>query len=167
MNLTGIRGRLAFCLSRWRSWVCLLGAAMGIWGLPCSADTARLTLDIGGISFPSADPDAVPLMEAVENPISVDVWVRGSDSAISSLSCLAAGDLMSGAATIPIERLSWLAQGNGFVSGVMSKVDSQPVGQWFGKNVNAHGSLSFRLFNSWDYETGIYTQSMTYTLISY
>lgn|GEM_PF-2154762 len=162
-----IRAWSVFCRARRAVWVCAVAAAMGLWCLPCAADTARLTLGVGGLSFPSADPDVIPLVEATENPVSVDVWVRGSGSGISNLSCFAAGDLVSGSAVIPIDRVSWVAQGNGFISGVMSKIDSQPVGQWFGKNVNAHGSLSFRLLNSWNYETGFYTQSMTYTLISY
>jgi hypothetical protein len=109
----------------------------------------------------------VPLINAVENPVTVEVTVRAGNPAITDLTVLAAGDLMSGAELIPIGQVSWTAQGNGFVSGVLSKDDPQPVGQWFGKRVDALGSLSFRLQNSWSYAAGSYSQTIIYTLVAY
>jgi hypothetical protein len=143
------------------------GVAAALLSLPASADTARLTLDVATLSFPSADPDSVPQISAVENPVTVEVTVRCGNPSIADLTVLSSGDLLSGIDAIPIDRVSWTASGNGFTSGVLSRDDPQPVGQWFGKRVDAVGSLWFRLDNSWDYVTGSYSQTVVYTLTSY
>ena len=137
--------------------------------LPLKAycDTATLTLDVVTLSFPSSDPDAVPQISAIENPVSVSVTVRASNPAIVDLTVISAGDLMSGSDSIAIDRVSWTASGDGFVPGALSKTDPQPVGQWFDRRVDANGTLWFQLENSWDYATGTYSQTAIYTLVSY
>jgi hypothetical protein len=143
------------------------GVAVVLLSLPASADSARLTLDVSALSFPSADPDSVPQVSAIENPVTVEVTVRSGSPSIVDLTVLSSGDLRSGADVIPVDRVSWRANGAGFTSGVLSRADPQPVGQWFGKRVNAVGSLWFQLKNSWDYATGSYSQTVAYTLVAY
>jgi hypothetical protein len=137
--------------------------------LPLKAycDEATLTLDVVTLSFPSSDPDAVPQMSAIENPVSVSVKVRASNPAIVDLTVISAGDLMSGSDFIAIDRVSWTASGDGFVPGALSKTDPQPVGQWFDRRVDVNGTLWFQLENSWDYATGTYSQTAIYTLVAY
>lgn len=137
--------------------------------LPLKAycDEATLTLDVVTLSFPSSDPDAVPQISAIENPVSVSVKVRASTPAIVDLTVISAGDLMSGSDSIAIDRVSWTASGDGFVPGALSKTDPQPVGQWFDRRLDANGTLWFQLENSWDYATGTYSQTVIYTLVSY
>jgi hypothetical protein len=132
------------------------------------ADSARLTLDTTTLSFPSADPDTAPSILATENPVAADVFVNGSGSTISQLTALAAGDLTSGSDQIAVSQVEWQGQGQGFVPGpvALSKDTPQLVGQWTGK-VNERGNLQFELVNSWDYATGVYTQSVAFTLITY
>jgi hypothetical protein len=130
-------------------------------------DSASFTFDALTLTFPSADPDAVPDIAALENPVSVSVRVRGSAATIADLTVIAAGDLLSGSDAIPVDRVSWTGLGSGFLSGALSRYDPQLVGQWFGKRTNANGTLSFRLQNSWDYATGFYSQVVVYTLVSY
>ncbi len=137
--------------------------------LPAGAycDEATLTLDVVSLSFPSSDPDLVPEISAVENPVTVSVRVRGASSTIADLTAISPGDLVSGTDAIAIDRVNWTALGDGFVSGALSKTDPQPVGHWFGKKVDATGALWFRLQNSWTYATGTYSQTVIYTLVSY
>jgi len=54
--------------------------------LPLKAycDEATLALDVVTLSFPSSDPDAVPQMSAIENPVSVSVKVRASTRLLST-----------------------------------------------------------------------------------
>lgn len=126
-----------------------------------------MTFDVLTLTFPSADPDLAPEITASENPVSISVKVRGAATTISDLTATAAGDLISGADIIPIDRVRWTAAGQGFVSGGLEAYDPQLVGQWFGKRTDTTGTLSFRLQNSWQYATGYYSQVVVYTLVSY
>ena len=129
------------------------------------ADSARLSLSTATLSFPTADPDVVPVIDAAENPVAVGVDVRGATS--SQLTALAAGDLVSGPDQIPIAAVHWTGQGDGFApAGTLSKNDPQLVGQWVGR-VDTAGSLWFQLDNSWSYPTGDYGQTVVYTLVAY
>jgi hypothetical protein len=143
------------------------GASVILLSPPASADSARLTLDVAALSFPSADPDVVPQVSALENPVTVEVTIRAGNPSIADLTVVSSGDLQSGADVIPIDRVSWTANGDGFTSGVLSKNGPQPVGQWFGKRIDAVGTLWFQLENSWDYAAGFYSQTVVYTLTSY
>lgn len=143
------------------------GVAAILLSLPASADSARLTLDVAALSFPSADPDFVPQVSAIENPVTVEVTIRAANPSIADLTVVSSGDLQSGADVIPIDRVSWTANGDGFTSGVLSRDAPQPVGQWFGKQVDAVGTLWFQLENSWNYAAGSYSQTVIYTLTSY
>ena len=126
-----------------------------------------MTFDVLALTFPSADPDVTPEIPAAENPVSVSVKVRGAVTTITDLTATAAGDLISGADIIPIDRVRWIAAGQGFVSGSLKAYDPQLVGQWFGKRTDVTGTLSFRLQNSWQYASGFYSQVVVYTLVSY
>ena len=125
-----------------------------------------LTLSEATLTFPAADPDEVPEIAAVENPVSVQVEVKATLATISQLTVLAGGDLMSGTDRIPVDRIRWTAQGNGFASGRLSKDGPQLVGQWQGR-IWEEGMLLFWLENSWSYATGDYAQTVVYTLVAY
>jgi len=147
-----------------------IGLTIGIFMAPSAAraTSAKLDFSVLTLSFPSADPDTVPTILAVENPVIVTVDINGPSSTLSELTVMAAGDLMSGSDQIPVSQVEWQAQGVGFVPGPtrLSKDAPQLVGQWAG-NTNAQGSLRFGMENSWDYATGVYSQTVVYTLIAY
>lgn len=131
------------------------------------ATTARLSFNVLTVSFPAADPDLTPAIGATENPVQVKVVVKGEQPSImSQLTVQAAGDLQSGPDRIPVDRITWTAQGQGFVSGTLSSSQPQLVGQWTGK-VDSTGQLRFWLQNSWSYAAGVYSQSLVYTLVAY
>ena len=127
------------------------------------AARAKLTIAPSTINFPDADPDVTPTIPANENSVVVLASVRTSAAGVSTLTCLANGDLASGSNNIAISNVSWVASGTGYVNGTMSKAAAQSVGSWTGSGANV-GNIDFNLANSWAYNVGSYTQTVTYTL---
>jgi hypothetical protein len=127
--------------------------------------SARATLSLGqsSITFPDADPDTVSSIPANENAVSVTAKVRTGSSSNATLTHLAADDLKSGSDMIAIGNVTWTASGTGFQGGTMNKSSAQTAGSWTGSG-NRSGTFSYFLANSWDYATGSYSASSTYTL---
>ena len=126
-----------------------------------------LTLILGGssLTFSNANPATTSSIAAAENPVSLKVVYVGLGH--WTLSVQANGDLVAGAATIPISNVTWTATGSAFVSGTMSKTSAQPVSSGALILSIATGTLSFYLNNSWGYTTGAYAQTFTFTLSSF
>jgi len=125
----------------------------------------RLELSVSptSISFASANPDVTPVVAAA--PIVVTIRIRQS-SGPWSLTVLANGDLIAGPSTVDITNVSWSATpAPPFQNGILSKTVAQRMASGTG-NVNpaTNGSVTFRLANSWNYNAGVYTQTVTFTL---
>ena len=116
------------------------------------------------ITFPSSDPDSVPLVSAA--PLQITYRVRGNGNAPWSLTVLAAGDLISGASRVDISNVTWVATpAPPFQNGTLSKTVAQRVASGTGNvNPDSIGSITFRLANSWTYSTGSYSQTILFTL---
>ncbi len=127
------------------------------------AEHAKLLIAPTTINFPDADPDEADPIPATENAVVVEAKVRTSATGVSTLTCLANGDLVDGGEVIAIENVTWTAGGAGYVDGTMSDAAEQTAGSWTGSGIYA-GTFDFFLANSWDYNTGNYTQTVTYTL---
>jgi hypothetical protein len=115
------------------------------------------------ITFPASDPDALPVIAS--GPVTVSYRVRGNRGPWR-LTVLASGDLISGGATVDISNISWVATpAPPFQGGTLSKTVAQTVAAGV-DNVTptATGSITFHLVNSWTYSTGIYTQTIVFTL---
>jgi len=123
----------------------------------------KLELPVTSIGFPDANPDVLALIPAAENPTPLTVKARVSTFQPVYLHFQATGDLVAGGNTIPIGRVAWTAGGGGFVSGTMSRVSPQPAGNWTGPGERA-GSFEYWLTNSWSYNVGGYTASITITV---
>ena len=124
---------------------------------------AKLQMAPLSLSFPDAEPDSVPSIPANMNPLSFTSSSRTGSGLTTTLSCLASSDLASGASTIPISRVTWQSTGSGYVSGTMSKTTAQPAGSWTGSGVRS-GNTNYFLANSWSYNVGNYSATVTYTL---
>ena len=124
---------------------------------------AKLTLGASTINFPDADPDEVPSISASQNPVTVTAKVRTGKNSTATLEHQAAGDLKSGGDEISISNVTWTATGTGYEPGTMNKTTKQTAGSWVGSGSRT-GSFSYFLANSWDYATGNYTVTTTYTL---
>jgi hypothetical protein len=125
---------------------------------------ARATLDLGGVNavtFADADPDTTPSIAAT--PISVAVKGRTSGGSNVTLTVLADQDLTSGSDFITIDNLTWTVTGSGFAAGTMNKTTAQSVGSW-GNSGNHSGTVTLAMANSWTYNVGSYTATLTYTL---
>lgn len=136
------------------------------WGFAAPALAQRLELSISPnvITIPSADPDAMPVVSSA--PLAVSYRVRQNVSGTWLLTVQANGDLESGAATIDISAVSWVAApAPPFQNGTLSKAAAQTVASGTGNQASAAtGSITFNLANSWTYDVGIYTQTIVFTL---
>jgi len=145
-------------------------------GLPAIAQTsnatlnasvnglARLSLSSAAISFPDADPDAVPSIQAAPGAINVTVKARTLPGGTVTLTVVANGPLRSGIDTIPASNITWGATGAlGSATGHLSAAVPQVVGSWSASGIRT-GTQTFFFRNLWSYATGTYTLTMTYTL---
>jgi hypothetical protein len=124
---------------------------------------ARLSLSSGSITFPDADPDAVPFVPASPAAISITAKARATEGGEVTLTVLATDDLRSGLDTIPASAISWTASGPGFVPGTLSSTAAQLVASWPASGIYT-GSQSFLFRNLWTHPTGTYTVTMVFTL---
>ena len=130
---------------------------------PAAAQRLDLTVTPGVITFPSSDPDVVPIVAAA--PVQVTYRVRQNNGPWT-LTVLAGGDLNSGGSTVDISNVTWLATpAPPFQNGTLSKTVAQTLASGNG-NVNPTqiGSVTFRVANSWIYDAGTYTQTVLFTL---
>jgi len=135
--------------------------------LPGAATAQRLELSLSPlvITFPSSDPDTVPVISSA--PVQVTYRVRQNDPGGPwALTVLAGGDLVSGSSIVAISNVSWVATpAPPFQNGTLSKTVAQRVASGSGNlNPAATGSITFQLANSWTYSTGTYTQTVLFTL---
>jgi hypothetical protein len=126
---------------------------------------AKLEFGMLGISFPDADPDGVPSIAANQNPVQVTCSIRTGSALTATLNCLASGDFISGTSNIPVGNMRWEGTGSGYISGTMNKATRQVVGNWTGSG-KFGGALSFFLANSWSYNAGNYSTTISYDLVA-
>ena len=124
---------------------------------------AKLTLSSAVVTFPNADPDSTPSISAAEGAVTITAKGKTSTGATIALTIVAADDLLSGSARIPISNVTWTASGAGFAAGTLSKSAAQTVASWTSSG-NRTGTQSFALANSWNYAAGTYTTTAAYTL---
>jgi hypothetical protein len=127
------------------------------------AGIARLTFSSSSVSFPDADPDAVPSVPATQGPITITAKARTTRNGTIALTVRASGALRSGVNTIPAGNVTWTCTGSGFSNGTLSSTAAQVVATWTGSGVRT-GTQTFFFKNLWSYPTGIYTLTMNYTL---
>ncbi len=140
---------------------------LATWALLCgSAAAQRVNLQVrpNSITFPTADPDLAPVVQA--QPLIIRYQVRNNDTGAWRLTVLAAGDLIAGASAIDIANVNWTASPTPpFQAGTLSRTVAQTVAAGFGNVPRpGAGTLTFQLSNLWTYAVGVYTQSIVFTL---
>ena len=120
----------------------------------------NLNISPSAISFPAADPDVQPVIQANSQ---VNLWINLPQSRRWNLFVMAQGNLISAeGGIIPISNVSWVAapkpplQDGVFIAG-------QNILMGSGRGRLNNGVLTFYLNNSWDYLAGTYTQIITFT----
>jgi hypothetical protein len=141
-------------------------AAWLLTAAPASAQSLRLTLSTSTITFASADPDTTP---SIASPaVTVSYRVRNNNSGNWQITLLAGGDLTSAAGTIDITNVTWTAAPvPPFQSGTLSHTLAQRLAAGVGNVQSTQtGTVVFSLANSWTYNVGVYTATVTFTLIA-
>lgn len=145
-----------------------IALAAGLSFLLCAtaARAQRLELSItpSNFTFPSADPDVTPVVSSPS--LTIRCRVLQNQGAQWRVTVLANGDLESGAASIPITLIDWVATPSPpFQNGRLSSAVEQLVASGTGNaNPPLTGSITFRLVNSWTYAAGVYTQTFVFTI---
>jgi len=122
-----------------------------------------VSFNVSDFNFPNANPADVPSVPPTEGGITIAVKARGPLSMPVTLTVQANDDLRSGANVIPIDKITWTVTGSGFAPGTMSKAAAQSMGSWSGPGEHS-GTFAFRFENSFDYEPGVYSATVTYTV---
>lgn len=130
-----------------------------LWAAPAHAQTS-LRLSATSVTFPVADPDTTASIAAP--PLRVTIRTNRNSW---QLTVMAGGDLTSGASSIPISNISWTASPTPpFQSGVMSRTTAQLVASGNSRvNPAQTATITYFLVNSWTYDVGTYTATITYT----
>jgi hypothetical protein len=123
---------------------------------------ARLTLGSNAVSFADADPDSFPSITASGGALTVEAKARTTGTGAVTLTVQADGPLTSPDDTIGASAISWTATG-ALSPGTLSDAAAVSLGSWAGPG-NRTGTQTYLLANSWDYATGTYTLTITYTL---
>lgn len=129
-----------------------------------AAQALELTVSPFTISFPSSNPDTMPIVSSP--PVQVTYRIRGNGNRPWTLTVRALGDLNSGLSSVDIANVTWVATpAPPFQNGTVSRTVAQRVASGTG-NVNPaqQGHITFRLANSWNYDAGVYTQIVLFTL---
>jgi hypothetical protein len=153
-------------MSRIRTLVTVVGLVLTLPSL-AAAQNPRLELSISPqfVTFTLGDPDVNPIVAAA--PMTVSFRIRGlQGKATWQLTVLAGGDLVSGASTVDISNVTWVATpAPPFRNGILNRTVAQVVASGSGsQNPTQVGSLTFRMNNAWTYDSGIYTQAIVLTL---
>jgi len=136
-------------------------AAMAAVPRPAAAQVLVVTPQ--SINFPSSDPDTVPVISS--STVRVTFVAQGPPARPWTITVRADGPLISGASTIPISAVSWIAAPSPpFMNGTLSTV-AQTIATGTGTAIE-RGDVTFRFANSWNYHVGTYTQTITFTLTS-
>ena len=130
---------------------------------PTVASIAKLNFGLLTLTFPDQDPDSFPSVSADINPLSVTSSARTGSSSTATLTCLAAGDLVSGTNSIPISNMTWTSGGSGYLPGTMSRTMAQNAGSWRGPGIYT-GTFSYFMANLWTFTIGNYSATINYTL---
>lgn len=125
---------------------------------------AKLSLSPTAIHFNDAsyDPDTNPTMTATEGNVAITAKVKTGSTSIATLTCLASGDFN---AAIPVSAVTWTTGSTNYIPGTMDSTTAQNVASRTGSG-DLSGSITPLMANSWDYPTGDYLVTVTYTLIA-
>jgi hypothetical protein len=117
----------------------------------------------GSVNFPESDPDLVPVIGP--QTITLDFRAVGQRGRRFAVTLVANGDLTSGPDVIPASAISWVAYPSQFASGRLSTTIPVLIVEGLTHAMES-ATFDFYLDNSWDYYSGVYSGSATYTISS-
>lgn len=142
----------------------LVLAVWSSWATDASAQLVLLSISPASLSFATADPDTVPTLSA--QPLTLTYTVFLSGGAEWRITVLASDDFRNGSAVIPASAVTWTASpAPPFRAGTLSRTTAQTVARGTGDVlIQASGTATFSLPNSWSYDVGTYSTSLVFTL---
>ena len=137
---------------------------------PAIAQTVTLTVSPTSTSFSDANPTTTPSITASPT-VAVTVVVSGAAPTDTwSVNALADGDLLSGPDVIAISNVTWTTAGPtgpctacSCHTGTASTATNQLMFNGQDNTAGATCTKTFFLANSWSYNTGAYSQTITIT----
>jgi hypothetical protein len=134
--------------------------------LTCTIDSAAsLTMAEDTVTFDPHNPAAMASIAADENGSSTitsnATTLTDSTVTLTVEAGSALTDLTSD--TIAADNVTYTCTGAGYVGGTLSSSAPTSVGSWTGPGTHV-GAISYFLANSFNYSTGVYTATLTYTL---
>jgi hypothetical protein len=149
---------------RWRRLALALALCGCVLLLDSDAEAQYVTLSLSPstISFSSADPDDTPVLTSPT--ITASYVVLFSFGQSWTISLQADDDLRNGTSTIRASSVSWTASPSPpFRAGTLSTATAQTLASGSG-DAWTSGTVTFTLPNSWNYDVGTYSATITFTL---
>jgi len=145
--------------------ICLLLTGASLNSSQFQTEEISLNIFPHTLSFHPGDPDLEPSTPA-ESPIQIEITVNANQG--WTLNILANGNLRGDRGkSIAIENINWQANPSPpFLDGSLSKRSPQLLARGSGKT-QVNGELFFYLKNSWEYQAGEYSQTLSLTLSSF
>jgi hypothetical protein len=124
---------------------------------------AKAKLDVSPSTISFDDPaDPTTTMTATA-PVTVSVKARTAATNNVTLTVQSDHDLQAGSDNIAIGNLSWTAGGELTAGTMVNQPSAASLGSWTGSG-NHTGDQTYKLANSWTYNIGVYSATITYTL---
>src|SRR5687768_3518804 len=128
------------------------------------ASRVKVVFDRTAVAFDTLayDPDSIVPIQAT--PLTVTAKARVSPHTRVIMTLRADGPLTSGTDTIPANQISWTMTGDGFQNGGTANPNAaRTIGSWRGSG-SWTGTQIYQFTDSWSYNVGLYTLTMTYTV---
>jgi hypothetical protein len=124
----------------------------------------KLTFDRTSVVFDTEAYDINTVVPVDATPLIVSAKARVAPNTRIVMTVKADGPFTSGAATIPVNKLTWTTSGPGFQSGGTANDNAaKMMGSWRGSG-SWTGTQVYQFLDSWDYTVGVYTVTMLYTI---
>ena len=164
MNLRSHQMKAAVLGRRLRGCRRLLLALPMLLLLFTSAEAVAATITVTGtVNFPDANPDTTPII----GPETIRWRVRAQRSELPwTLTVIADDDLRVGSAVIPANQVSWEGIPRRRVRNGMLSVVTPTLLATEADRRSVRGLMRFYMNNSWDYDVGFYSTTVTFTLSS-
>jgi hypothetical protein len=123
---------------------------------------AKLSLSPATITFDDSgkDPDTDKTISS-DKPVDITAKVKTGSSTGATLTCLASGDFDP---AIPVSAVTWTSGSTNYApTGTMDKTTAQNVASRTGSG-DLSGTITPLMATSWNYPTGNYSVTVTYTL---
>jgi hypothetical protein len=128
------------------------------------AQRVKVTFDRTSVTFNTQAYDVNTVVPVQAAPLTVSAKARVPPNQRMVMTVQADGPFVSGASTIPANKLTWTMTGAGFQAGGTANPNAaRMLGSWRGSG-NYTGTQVYEFLDSWNYSVGTYTLTMTYTV---